>query len=73
MPVAIWNGLDSSFSPPRLTTYDTVAIYTGSAVVVDGAGPAGQPGVVQIYPGAVQIDDYEVPINRSAPIGILVG
>ncbi|CAK9039597.1 Beta-fructofuranosidase [Durusdinium trenchii] len=51
MPVAIWNGLDSSFSPPRLTTYDTVAIYTGSAVVVDGAGPAGQPGVVQIYPG----------------------
>ena len=27
--------------------------------MVDGAGPAGQPGVVQIYPGAVQIDVVE--------------
>ena len=27
------------------------AIYTGSAVVLEGAGPQGAPGVVQIYPG----------------------
>lgn len=52
MPVAIWNGIDASVWPPRKTPYDTRAIYTGSAVVVDGAGPEGKgPGVVQIYPG----------------------
>lgn len=52
MPVAIWNGLDVSVWPPRVTPYDTQAIYTGSAIVVDGAGPGGKgPGVVQIYPG----------------------
>lgn len=46
------------------TVYDTVAglpslekpavseaIFTGSAVVVDGAGPKKAPGIVQIYPG----------------------
>ena len=38
-PVAIWNGLDASVWPPRATTYDEVAIYTGSALVLDGAGP----------------------------------
>mmetsp|Transcript_5879 Transcript_5879/g.18217 ORF Transcript_5879/g.18217 Transcript_5879/m.18217 type:complete len:452 (-) Transcript_5879:62-1417(-) len=52
MPVAIWNGLDASVWPPRRTPYDTQAIFTGSAVVLDAAGPGGKgPGVVQIYPG----------------------
>jgi sucrose-6-phosphate hydrolase SacC (GH32 family) len=52
MPVALWNGLDVSVWPPRVTPYDTNAIYSGSAVIVDGAGPGGKcPGIVQIYPG----------------------
>lgn len=58
MPVAIWNGLDSSFSPPKVTKYDNKAIYTGSAVVVEGAGPHGAPGVVNIYPGLCMVDDW---------------
>lgn len=29
MPVAIWNGLDSSVTPPRKTPYDNEAIFTG--------------------------------------------
>jgi len=59
MPVAIWNGLDSSVTPPRVTKYDNQAIFTGSAVVVDGAGPGGKgPGVVNIYPGLCDKDDW---------------
>eukprot|EP00962_Isochrysis_galbana_P057019 scaffold29208_cov112-Isochrysis_galbana.AAC.1 len=51
MPVALWNGLDASTHPPTLTPYDTLACWTGSAVVVDGAGPGGRGrGVVQLYP-----------------------
>lgn len=42
LPVAIWNGP---------TAYDTRAIYTGSAAVIQGAGPNGSRGIVQIYPG----------------------
>jgi sucrose-6-phosphate hydrolase SacC (GH32 family) len=38
LPTAIWNGLDSSVSPPRVTKYDNEAIYTGSAQVFEGAG-----------------------------------
>jgi sucrose-6-phosphate hydrolase SacC (GH32 family) len=44
VPVAIWNGIDISTNPPRQTDYDDVAIFSGSAVVVDGAGPGGTPG-----------------------------
>ena len=59
LPVAIWNGLDSSVWPPRPTPYDNEAIYTGSAVVVDGAGPGGKgPGVVNIYPGLCNKKDW---------------
>ena len=59
LPVAIWNGLDSSVWPPRPTPYDNEAIYTGSAVVVDGAGPGGKgPGVIQIYPGLCNKKDW---------------
>lgn len=58
LPVAIWNGLDSSVWPPRVTAYDNEAIFTGSGVVVDGAGPNGQPGVVQIYPGLCNKNDW---------------
>ena len=59
LPVAIWNGLDSSVWPPRPTLYDNEAIYTGSAVVVDGAGPGGEgPGVIQIYPGLCNKKDW---------------
>jgi len=59
VPVAIWNGLDASTSPPRVTKYDNMAIFTGSAFVVDGAGPGGKgPGVVQIYPGLCNKNDW---------------
>jgi len=59
MPVAIWNGLDASVWPPRKTPYDTTAIYTGSAVVVEGAGPGGKgPGIVQIYPGLCRKEEW---------------
>jgi hypothetical protein len=45
LPVAIWNGYDSSVEPFKVTKYDNEAIFTGSAVVVDGAGPGGKgPG-----------------------------
>ena len=40
--------------PPAtaVTPYDTVAIFTGSALVLPGAAPdKTSPGVVQIYPG----------------------
>eukprot|EP00929_Paragymnodinium_shiwhaense_P066339 TRINITY_DN33267_c0_g1_i1.p1 TRINITY_DN33267_c0_g1~~TRINITY_DN33267_c0_g1_i1.p1 ORF type:complete len:563 (-),score=121.41 TRINITY_DN33267_c0_g1_i1:300-1988(-) len=57
MPVAIWNGLDTSTWPPRKTPYDEQAIFTGSAVTVEGAGPGGKgPGIVQIYPGLCNKD-----------------
>jgi len=49
LPVAIWNGLDASTGATM--AYDDVAIYTGSATLVPGAGPTGALGVVQIYPG----------------------
>mmetsp|Transcript_4924 Transcript_4924/g.16476 ORF Transcript_4924/g.16476 Transcript_4924/m.16476 type:complete len:548 (+) Transcript_4924:27-1670(+) len=59
MPVAIWNGLDASAWPPRATPYDNQAIYTGSAAVVEGAGPGGEgPGIVQIYPGLCNKADW---------------
>ena len=59
LPVAIWNGLDSSVWPPRETPYDNEAIFTGSAIVVDGAGPDGKgPGVVNIYPGLCNKNDW---------------
>lgn len=59
LPVAIWNGLDSSFWPPKATPYDNEAIYTGSAVVVDGAAPDGKsPGIVNIYPGLCNKNDW---------------
>mmetsp|Transcript_10679 Transcript_10679/g.32897 ORF Transcript_10679/g.32897 Transcript_10679/m.32897 type:complete len:459 (+) Transcript_10679:880-2256(+) len=59
MPVAIWNGLDVSVSPPKVTAYDNMAIYTGSAVVVEGGGPGGKGlGIVQIYPGLCRRSDW---------------
>ena len=59
LPVAIWNGLDSSVWPPRTTPYDNQAIYTGSALVLDGAGPGGKGrGVVNIYPGLCDKHDW---------------
>ena len=59
LPVAIWNGLDSSVWPPSVTKYDNEAIYTGSALVIDGAGPGGVgPGIVQIYPGLCNNKDW---------------
>ena len=59
MPTAIWNGYDSSFTPPKVTKYDNEAIFTDSAVVVDGAGPGGKgPGIVNIYPGLCNKNDW---------------
>ena len=58
LPVAIWNGLDSSVWPPSVTPYDNEAIFTGSGVVVDGAGPDGKPGIIQIYPGLCNKNDW---------------
>ena len=57
LPVAIWNGVDASNG--AATPYDNEAIFTGSAVVVDGAGPGGKgPGVVNIYPGLCNKNDW---------------
>jgi hypothetical protein len=59
MPVAIWNGIDSSVTPFKETKYDNEAIFTGSAVLVDGAGPGGKGlGVVNIYPGLCNKGDW---------------
>ena len=59
LPVAIWNGLDSSVWPPRVTKYDNEAIFTGSAVLVDGAAPDGKSkGIVNIYPGLCNKNDW---------------
>ena len=59
LPVAIWNGLDSSVWPPKVTPYDNEAIFTGSGVLVDGAAPDGKgKGIVQIYPGLCNKDDW---------------
>jgi len=56
---AIWNGLDASVTPPRVTKYDNEAIFTGSAVVLDGAGPGGKgPGIINIYPGLCNKNDW---------------
>jgi hypothetical protein len=59
MPVAIWNGLDSSVTPFKVTKYDNEAIFTGSAIIVDGAGPGGKgKGIVNIYPGLCNKGDW---------------
>ena len=69
LPVAIWNGFDYSVSPPRVTSFDNQAIYTGSAFVVDGAGPGGTgPGVVNLFPGLCKKQFYpECVENPGAP------
>ena len=52
LPAAIWNGFDFSGAASKVTPYDNQAIYTGSAFVVDGAGPGGKGmGVVDLFPG----------------------
>jgi len=62
LPVAIWNGLDKSKTPNTpgyITKYDNEAIFTGSAILVDGAAPDGKsPGLVQIYPGLCNKNDW---------------
>ena len=62
LPVAIWNGLDLGYEKGAdgyVTKYDNEAIFTGSAVLVDGAAPDGKsPGLVQIYPGLCNKDDW---------------
>lgn len=55
---AIWNGLDTSVTPWKVTPYDNEAIFTGSATVVNGAGPNGSAGVVNIYPGLCNKQDW---------------
>eukprot|EP00935_MAST-01C_sp_MAST-1C-sp1_P001660 g1660.t1 len=60
LPVAIWNGVDSSVIPFKKTPYDDQAIYTGSAAIVDGAGPGGKGrGIIQIYPGLCIQSDWK--------------
>jgi len=62
LPVAVWNGLDVSHAPGEdgyVTKYDNEAIFTGSGVVIDGAAPDGKsPGMVQIYPGLCNKNDW---------------
>ena len=59
LPTAIWNGLDSSVTPFKVTKYDNEAIYTGSAQLFDGAGPGGKgKGIVNIYPGLCNKKDW---------------
>eukprot|EP01051_Picozoa_sp_SAG22_P022569 SAG22_NODE_5453_length_1011_cov_1.341009_1_plen_215_part_01 len=69
VPVAIWNGFDYSVSPPVATPWDNQAIYTGSAFVVDGAGPGGKgPGVINMFPGLCKKQFYaECVENPGAP------
>ncbi|KAJ8612523.1 hypothetical protein CTAYLR_003732 [Chrysophaeum taylorii] len=55
LPTAIWNGVDYD---GRVTPYDTYAIYSGSAAVIEGAGPNGGRGVVLIYPGLCEEESY---------------
>lgn len=55
---AIWNGLDTSVTPWKVTPYDNEAIFTGSATVVDGAGPNGAAGIVNVYPGLCNKADW---------------
>lgn len=76
LDAAIWNGLD--YVTGSSTIYDTVAIYTGSAAVVDGAGPGGRKGIVQIYPGLCSTQHewcetgtvlaQAIPTNYSDPL-----
>lgn len=62
LPVAIWNGIDKSHpegTEGYITKYDNEAIFTGSGVLVDGAAPDGKgKGIVQIYPGLCNKDDW---------------
>lgn len=60
LPVAIWNGINCNITEcGEPTPYDSVAIYTGSAVVVDGAGPGGKgKGIINIYPGLCNRVDW---------------
>lgn len=62
LPVAIWNGLDKGYAsndPKYITKYDNEAIFTGSGIVVDGAAPDGKgPGLIQIYPGLCNKNDW---------------
>lgn len=59
LPVAIWNGLEVTSRGVRVTKYDNEAIFTGSATVIDGAGPGGKgKGVVNIYPGLCNKNDW---------------
>jgi len=69
LPVAIWNGFDSSVWPPKKTPYDSQAIFTGSAVIVDGAGPGGKgPGVVNIYPGLCNKNKQDWPSCQTGTL-----
>lgn len=44
LPVALWNGLDDSVEPFRITPYDNDAVFTGSGTLVNGT-------IKLVYPG----------------------
>ncbi len=44
LPVALWNGLDDSVQPFKLTPYDNLAVFTGSGTLVNGT-------IKLVYPG----------------------
>ena len=70
LPVSIWNGFDYSSTPPRVTSYDNQAIYTGSAFVVDGAGLGGKgPGVIQLFPGLCKKQFYPECVEKPGAPG----
>ena len=48
-PVALWNGLDASTTPPQTTPYDNAAVFTGSATLVNGS-------IKLVFPGLCDTD-----------------
>jgi hypothetical protein len=74
MPMAIINGKD--IPTGRATPYDSFSIFTGSASVVDDAGPGGKPGVVLIFPGICDKEHWPA-CNTSGQMspnnGVLLG
>ena len=45
LPVALWNGLDGSVEPFKITPYDNQAVFTGSGTLVNGTIKLVFPGL----------------------------
>ena len=67
LPTAIWNGYDSSVSPPKVTKYDNEAIFTGSAIVVEGAGPEPPPARLELFQ-CLSWNSFQAARSRLCPL-----